>query len=49
MLTPVGTPDELDAFVTQFRLDSLADEIRTDATTASYDGRALGRGRLDRL
>jgi hypothetical protein len=38
MLTPVGTPDELDTFVSQFRLDSFADEVRNDATSASYEG-----------
>lgn len=39
MLTPVSTPDELDTFVSQFRLDDFADQVRTEATTASYDGR----------
>lgn len=38
MLTPVGTPDELDTFVSQFRLDTFADEVRVNATSASYEG-----------
>ncbi|MDE0777660.1 MAG: hypothetical protein OSB43_15395 [Nocardioides sp.] len=38
MLTPVRTPDELDTFVSQFRLDSFADEVRDDATSATDEG-----------
>jgi hypothetical protein len=38
MLTSVDTANSLDAFVSQFRLDTFADEIRTEATTAPYDG-----------
>ncbi|WP_323793707.1 hypothetical protein [Nocardioides sp.] len=41
MLTPVSTPDELDTFVSQFRLEEFADQVRTEATEAGergYDG-----------
>jgi hypothetical protein len=38
MLTPVDSPDELETFVSQFERDELAEEVRTAATTTSYDG-----------
>ena len=38
MLTPVSTPDELDTFVSQLRLEEFADQVRTEATEATYDG-----------
>ncbi|CAN5285932.1 hypothetical protein BH09ACT12_BH09ACT12_26040 [soil metagenome] len=41
MLTPVDTPEALDAFATQFDVDGLADEIRSQAST-SYDGQLWG-------
>ncbi len=42
MLTPVTTPDELDTFVSQFRREEFADQVRSEAAEADergYDGR----------
>ncbi len=42
MLTPIDDPDQLDAFVSQLGSEGAGDQVRAEATSASYDGALWG-------